>query len=113
MIRSGYAPSVRLFEAAACGTPIISDWWPGLDTFFEPDHEILIAHSPEDTLRYLRDIPDHQRRTIAHRARRKALREHTATHRVQELVAYVSEVEHARAASVRGNDHEPPRPRTL
>src|SRR2546423_15302702 len=49
MIRAGYSPSVRLFEAAACGTPIISDWWQGLDSFFKPNEEILIAHTAADT----------------------------------------------------------------
>ncbi len=45
MVRAGYSPSVRLFEAAACGVSIISDWWDGLDTFFEPGREILISGS--------------------------------------------------------------------
>ena len=45
MVRAGYSPSVRLFEAAACGTPIISDAWPGLAEIFEPGAEILIARS--------------------------------------------------------------------
>jgi spore maturation protein CgeB len=53
MVRSGYSPSVRLFEAAACATPIISDYWDGLDTIFEIGKEILVAHSSEDILRYL------------------------------------------------------------
>ena len=50
MVAAGYSPSVRLFEAAACGTPIISDAWPGLDELFEPDREILIAHDTDDVL---------------------------------------------------------------
>jgi spore maturation protein CgeB len=84
MIRAGYSPSVRLFEAAACGAPIISDWWEGLDTLFVPDQEILIAHSPEDTLRYLA-ISDDERRAIGECARQKVLSAHTAAHRAQEL----------------------------
>ena len=43
MVRAGWSPSVRLFEAAACGVPVMSDWWEGLDAFFEPGREILIA----------------------------------------------------------------------
>src|SRR5581483_548045 len=39
MVRAGYSPSVRLFEAAACGVPIISDYWQGLETFFQPGEE--------------------------------------------------------------------------
>src|SRR5690606_9937464 len=65
MRRAGYAPSVRLFEAAACGTPIISDAWPGLDTFFTPGQEILIAGSASDTLRHLADLTESQRQAIA------------------------------------------------
>lgn len=51
MKRVGYAPSVRLFEATACGTPIISDTWPGIETFFVPGEEILLAEDSADTLR--------------------------------------------------------------
>jgi spore maturation protein CgeB len=57
MIRAGYAPSVRLFEAAACGTPIVSDAWEGLDTFFTPGKEIVIARHTDDVLHALCDIP--------------------------------------------------------
>ncbi len=51
MVRAGYAPSVRLFEAAACGIPIISDYWEGLETFFKIGEEILISRTANDTLR--------------------------------------------------------------
>ena len=61
MIRAGYSPSVRLFEAAACGVPIISDYWDGLNDFFEIGREILVAHSAEDALRYLRETSDEER----------------------------------------------------
>ena len=64
MIRAGFSPSVRLFEAAACGTPIISDAWPGLEDFFEPSVEILIAHTAEDVLRYLTEPSEEQRTEI-------------------------------------------------
>lgn len=92
MVAAGYAPSVRLFEAAACGTPIISDRWAGLDTFFPLDEAILIADTPEDTLRYLRELPESQRRCIAQRARSITLENHTADARAAELEAYVREV---------------------
>ncbi|MDQ3928864.1 MAG: glycosyltransferase, partial [Chloroflexota bacterium] len=61
MVAAGYSPSVRLFEAAACATPIISDWWEGLDTIFEPGEEVLVARSPGETLKYLRDMPEGER----------------------------------------------------
>ena len=92
MIRAGYSPSVRLFEAAACGTPIISDWWPGIETLFRPDVEIVIAHKPEDVLRTLRDTPDHARLAMADRARSRVLQHHTGRHRAAELMGYVRDV---------------------
>jgi spore maturation protein CgeB len=89
MIRLGFSPSVRLFEAAACGTPIISDWWDGLDMIFEPEREILIARSQADVLSYLRDIPEQERLEIGKRARDRVIIQHTALHRAQELENYV------------------------
>jgi spore maturation protein CgeB len=92
MVRAGYSPSVRLFEAAACGTPIISDKWPGLDTIFTPDEEILIARRASDTLAILRDIPEAQRKRIGLSARQRVLTAHTAMHRAAELESFVAEV---------------------
>lgn len=99
MIAAGYAPSVRLFEAAACATPIVSDWWEGLDTLFVPGEEILIARSSEEALRYVRETPDDERRQMGERARQRVLAEHTAAHRADELVAYVEAAASARAAA--------------
>ena len=92
MIRAGYSPSVRLFEAASCGVPIISDRWTGLDTFFSPDEEILVADSTDDVLRYLRDLTPGDAARIGAAARRKVLSAHTAAHRAAELEGYASEV---------------------
>jgi len=92
MVRAGYSPSVRLFEAAACGTPIISDRWPGLGAFFEPGFEILIAHSHADILRYLQSLSDDERVAIGARARQRVLARHTAAHRAAELEAYARAV---------------------
>jgi spore maturation protein CgeB len=91
MIRAGYSPSVRLFEAAACGVPIISDWWEGLDTFFAPGEEIVVARSPQDVLAALRDTDAATRKLFGERARRRVLSAHTAAHRVAELEAYVTD----------------------
>ena len=88
MVSAGFSPSVRLFEAAACGTPIISDIWPGLDSFFKIGEEILTARTCSDVLQYLRDIPEHERRALGERARARVLREHTAAHRAEELEGY-------------------------
>jgi spore maturation protein CgeB len=92
MIEAGYSPSVRLFEAAACGTPIISDYWEGLEEFFRPDEEILIARSGKDTLRHIETLPEADRRLLGIRARTRVLAEHTAGHRAVQLENYVYEL---------------------
>jgi spore maturation protein CgeB len=92
MVAAGYSPSVRLFEAAACGTPIVSDWWEGLDALFTPGEEILIAHTARDTLECLRDLSSAERRAIGERARARVLSDHTAAHRAAELEAHVCEL---------------------
>lgn len=91
MRHSGHSPSVRLFEAAACATPIISDWWPGLDTLFRPDDEIFIARDTDDVLHRLRHTPEETRCLVAERARVRVLGHHTAAHRAMELEQYVTE----------------------
>jgi spore maturation protein CgeB len=92
MVAAGYSPSVRLFEAAACATPIISDAWAGLETILTPGEEILVARSTEDVLRLLRDLPDAERRRVGERARLRVLTEHTAAHRAAELEGYALEL---------------------
>jgi spore maturation protein CgeB len=91
MIQAGYSPSVRLFEAAACGTPVISDYWDGIETIFEIDTEILIAKSFKDTLYYLTELTEAARKQIGEKARKKVLEFHTATHRATELENYYNE----------------------
>jgi spore maturation protein CgeB len=100
MVRAGYSPSVRLFEAAACGTPVISDHWEGLETFFGIGREILVARTAEDTLSFLREMSDEERRRIGERARARVLAEHTAAHRAAELEGYVTELSSGREAQV-------------
>ncbi len=92
MIAAGWSPSVRLFEAAACGTPIISDWWEGLDSLFEPGEEIIIARGADDVLAALHDLDPEDARRIGFRARQRVLSEHTAEHRAAELEGYVDEL---------------------
>ncbi len=91
MHATGYAPSVRLFEAAACGTPIISDHWPGIDELFEPDREIVLADSAAEALACIHELPEERRRELGDSARRRVLAEHTAAHRAMELEDYVTE----------------------
>jgi spore maturation protein CgeB len=88
MVAAGFSPSVRLFEAAACGTPIISDYWEGLETLFEPRNEIFVARTSREVVEWVRDVPDAERRSIGDRARMRVLAEHTAAHRAAELERY-------------------------
>jgi spore maturation protein CgeB len=87
----GFSPSVRLFEAAACGTPVISDRWPGIETILEPGTEILLVSDAREVSQILRDIPEDRRLTIANNARRRILAEHTPDHRARQLEAYYLE----------------------
>ena len=91
MIRAGYSPSVRLFEAAACGVPIVSDAWKGLDTIFRPGLEILISGSTSQTLRILSEVGERTRAAIGRRARQRVLAEHTAEHRAIQLEEYLDD----------------------
>lgn len=91
MLAAGFSPSVRLFEAAACAVPIVSDVWEGLDRYFEPGREILLARTTEDVLRVITEMPDEELRAIGERARRRVLRDHGAASRARDLLAYVRE----------------------
>jgi spore maturation protein CgeB len=97
MVKVGHSPSVRLFEAAACGTPIVSDWWDGLDAFFEPSREILVATCTEDVVRIVHDLSESGRCAIGARARARVLRAHTPRHRVEELERYIADARRVRA----------------
>jgi spore maturation protein CgeB len=87
----GFSPSVRLFEAAACGTPLISDDWPGIETIFKPGSEILIAAGPRDVVQIVMQLPEDRRLAIAANARTRLLKEHTPAHRARQLEAYYHE----------------------
>lgn len=92
MIKAGYAPSVRLFEAAACGVPIISDYWDGIETIFEPEKEIFIAREASDVYEFFRSTSEQERKRIGENARQKVLKNHTAEARAKQLENYVKEV---------------------
>jgi spore maturation protein CgeB len=89
MKKAGYCPSARLFEAAACGTPIISDLWEGLSDILEPGREVLVSRSAEETMEYLLHLPEKDRVKMGIRARDRVLRSHTAVHRAAELEKYI------------------------
>jgi spore maturation protein CgeB len=89
MITAGWSPSVRLFEAAACGIPIISDRWDGL-TELLPEHDaILIADSTEAVVAALTDVAESDRQRIGQGARSIVLDSHTGTARARELLRHV------------------------
>ncbi len=87
MAALGDCPSPRLFEAAACGVPVVSDWFEGLDAFFEPGEEILVARTLEDAIEAVA-TPREELAWIGRRARDRALSEHTAEARARQLVAF-------------------------
>jgi spore maturation protein CgeB len=108
MRKAGYSPSVRLFEAAACGTPIISDPSPGLDEIFVPGAEILLARDSDEVVGYLEHLSAAAQRRIAAAARERVLGAHSSAHRAAELERYLlaarSDAAHA---AVRGNTLRP------
>lgn len=84
MARMGYCPSGRLFEAAACGVAIVSDAWDGLDTFFTPRRELIVARTTDDVIAALQ-LPRAELANIARAGRERVLTSHTAAHRAAEL----------------------------
>jgi spore maturation protein CgeB len=92
MLAAGWSPSVRLFEAAACGVPVISDRWRGLEEFFTPGEEILVADTASDVVGFLDGVGESERRELASRARQRVLAEHTAERRCEQLEQEVAGV---------------------
>jgi spore maturation protein CgeB len=93
MADNGYCPSGRLFEAAACGATIVTDEWEGLNLFFEPGVEILIAKQSEDVISALQRSPEELAR-IGRAARERALEEHTADVRAIEMENIMNSFRH-------------------
>ncbi len=91
MAELGYCPSGRLFEAAACGVPVLSDAWEGLDTFFVLGDEILTASSTDEAIAALQR-PRSELAAIGKRARERALVEHSGTRRAAELISHIEGV---------------------
>jgi spore maturation protein CgeB len=85
MIRAGFSPSVRLFEAAACGTPVISDIWNGIETLLAPGKEIVLARGSEDVMNVVGTWTPEMSAAVGEAARKRILAEHTADHRARLL----------------------------
>jgi spore maturation protein CgeB len=90
MARMGWCPSGRLFEAASCAAPILTDSWEGLDAFFTPGSELLVVNNAEDVLAALA-LSDEQLKGMAANARARVLDEHTSKHRARELLAILEQ----------------------
>jgi spore maturation protein CgeB len=100
MAEMGWCPSGRLFEAAACGVPILSDSWEGLDTFFEPGRDILVGRTSEDAVAAL-DVSDAELKRIAASARERVLAEHTSGRRARDFEAAVEAAQAGHALPAR------------
>jgi spore maturation protein CgeB len=85
MAAMGFCPSGRLFEAAACGAPLLTDSWPGLEEFFTPGEEILVARSTDDAVAAV-DSSGAVLERIARAGRERTLAEHTSVHRAGQLI---------------------------
>jgi spore maturation protein CgeB len=90
MARMGWCPSGRLFEAAACGAAIVSDEWAGLDHFYEPGSQILLARTAQDIVEALM-LEDAELERIGRAARERTLEQHTSMHRARLLLRYLEE----------------------
>jgi spore maturation protein CgeB len=92
MKQAGFSPSVRLFEAGASATPVISDWWPGLDSIFDIGREILVCENAEDVLRILRNLSPAERDKIGMNSRARVLAEHSPIARARQIEQYFEEM---------------------
>jgi len=104
MVQAGYSPSVRLFEAAACGAAIVSDNWPGLDTFFAPGREILLPIDHRDVLHFLTDLYDEDVELIGQAAQARVLTEHTSARRARQFEEEIANVLSRRPAPALAGD---------
>lgn len=91
MVKAGWSPSVRLFEAAACAAPVISDRWPGIEELFPDGEAILIAHDSGTVIRTLTGMAENKRRSMGQAAHERVLRGHTGIARARELVRALQE----------------------
>lgn len=91
MVAAGYSPSVRLFEASACGTAILSDEWMGLDEFLTPGQEVLLPKDEYEVMDILLNFPEYERTKLGMRARDRILSSHTAARRAEQLEGVVNQ----------------------
>ncbi len=97
MAQSGYCPSGRFFEAAACGTPLLTDEWQGLDYFFDPAQELIVVRTADDVVQALQ-LPGEELTRKAARARQRTLDEHTGHQRAKQLLAACEQARQSKPA---------------
>ncbi|MBV8674086.1 MAG: glycosyltransferase, partial [Acidobacteriaceae bacterium] len=90
MVEAGYSPSVRLFEAAACGATIVSDVWAGLEEFLTPGREILLPQDVYELVEMLRNMPEQERQQIGSRARERIIAHHSSAKRASQFETIVA-----------------------
>ena len=90
MARYGFSPPTRVFEAAGAGACLLCDAWEGIETFLEPDQEVLVAHSGADVAEIMRDLSPERARTIGLAARERILAAHTYDHRATQFEALMN-----------------------
>ncbi|KAA6456969.1 glycosyltransferase [Acidobacteria bacterium AB60] len=90
MVKAGYSPSVRLFEASACGAAIVSDAWPGLEDFLAPGQEVLLPADAYDVAQILTAMPEQERARYGRQARERILAHHTSAHRALQFEQIVA-----------------------
>jgi spore maturation protein CgeB len=103
MVEAGWSPSVRLFEASACGAAIVSDKWHGIEDFLMPGEEILLVESHEEMVTILRETAEKERVRLGMRARERVLAEHSAESRARQFERIVSTLS-SRAAQRKSED---------
>jgi spore maturation protein CgeB len=103
MAANGWCPSGRFFEAAACGTPLITDAWDGLDSFFDVLHDLRVVARAEDVQDAL-SMGDAELQSMAARARQRTLDEHTGRVRARQLLGYLEEaITYAKTSGAKTN----------
>jgi len=85
MASYGFSPPTRIFEAAGSAACLITDAWEGIETFLDPNHEVLVARNADDVIRHLRTLGHTRARMIGQAALQRVLAEHTYQHRAQQL----------------------------
>src|SRR5690606_32272483 len=85
MFRFGFSPATRVFEAAGAGACLITDSWDGIETFLEPEREVLVAADGEQVVEHLQRLTPQRAEQIGQAARRRVLREHTYAIRAKQL----------------------------